>query len=256
MGGVGASCALSQAPQHVPKGVPAQQVLFIGVCALGDGGVDPVFESHHVFVAGGQDSRGDEDAAQVLDGLPGGQFVECLVGDGASGELTQHLGRGASVEPSAQRAWPLGRGQRPVEDFPVGRDGAGVVGEQFVQAPGDRAASAPPVVEPSGLAAAGATAPGVVGPGAQRAQRLVEGSAAQRSDLAAPGAADPPLLAREAPGLVGGLGDHARCGPPADRASQDGVRYALATERSVGCSNLDRSTSTALRRMFRGWRDR
>jgi hypothetical protein len=225
-------------------------VLFIGVCALGDGGVDPLFESHHVFVAGGQDSGGDEDAAQVLDCLPGGQFVECLVGDGASGELTQHLGRGASVEPSAQRGWPLGRGQRPVEDLPVGRDGAGVVGEQLVQAFRDGAASAPPVVEPSGLAAAGATAPGVVGPGAQRAQRLVDCSAAQRSDLAATSAADPPLLAREAPGCVGGLGDHARCGPPADRARQHGARYALATQRSVGCSNLDRSTSTALDACF------
>ena len=153
-------------------------------------------------------------------------------------------------------SWPLGRGQHPVEDFPVGRDGAGVVGEQVVQAPGDRAASAPPVVEPSGLAAAGATAPGVVGPGAQRAQRLVEGSAAQRSDLAAPGAADPALLARQAPGLVGGLGDHARCGPPADRARQDGVRYALATERSVGCANRRPVDVDRRRRMFRGWRDR
>ena len=108
----------------------------------------------------------------------------------------------------------------------------------------------PPVVEPSGLAAARAIAPGVVGPGAQRAQRLVECSAAQRSDLAAPGAAAPPLLAREAPGLVGGLGDHARCGPPADRARQHGVRDALATQRSVGCSNLHRSTSTALGACF------
>ena len=132
VGGVGASCTSSQAPQHVPKGVPAQQVLVIGVCSLGDGRVDPVFESHHVFVAGGQDSRGDEDAAQVLDCLPGGQLVECLVCDGASGELTQHLGRGASVEPRAERGWPLGGGQRAVEHFPVGRDGAGVVGEQFV----------------------------------------------------------------------------------------------------------------------------
>jgi hypothetical protein len=48
--------------------------LFIGVCSLGDGGVDPLFESHHVFVTGGQESRGDEDAAQVLDCLPGGQL--------------------------------------------------------------------------------------------------------------------------------------------------------------------------------------
>ena len=39
------------------------------------------------------------------------------------------------LEPSAERGWPLGRGQRPVEDLAVGRDGAGVVGEQFVQAP-------------------------------------------------------------------------------------------------------------------------
>ena len=77
VGGVGASCTLSQAPQHVPKGVAAQQVLFIGICSLGDGGVDPVFESHHVFVAGGQDFRGDQDAAQVLDCLAGGQLVEC-----------------------------------------------------------------------------------------------------------------------------------------------------------------------------------
>jgi hypothetical protein len=72
VGGVGASGPLSQAPQHVPQGVPSQQVLFLGVCSLGDGGIDPVFESHHLFVAGGQDSRGDEDAAQMLDGLPVG----------------------------------------------------------------------------------------------------------------------------------------------------------------------------------------
>ena len=78
-------------------------MLFLGVCSLGDGGIDPVFESHHLFVAGGQDFRGDEDAAQMLDGFPGGQLVECLVGDGASGELTQHLGRGASVETRAER---------------------------------------------------------------------------------------------------------------------------------------------------------
>ncbi len=119
-----------------------------------------------------------------------------------------------------------------------------------MQAFRDGAASAPPVVEASGLAAAGATAPGVVGPGAQRAQRLVDCSAAQRSDLAATSAADPPLLAREAPGLVGGLGDHARCGPPADRASQHGARYALATQRPVVGADGDRSTSTALDACF------
>lgn len=245
MGGVGAPYALSQAPQHVPKGVPAQQVLFIGVCSLGYGGVDPLFKPDHVFVARGQDSRGDEDAAQVFDGLAGGQLVECLVCDGASGEPAQHLWRGASVEPSAQRSWPLCRGQHPVEDFPVSGDGAGVVGEQFVEAPRDGAASAPPAVEPSGLGAAGATAPGVVGPGAQRAQWLVDCSAAQRSDLAATSVADPPLLAREAPGLAGGPGDYARRGPPADRAPHDGVRYALAAQRSVVGADGDRSTSTA-----------
>ena len=57
VGGVGVACALSQPAQQVPDGVAAQQVLFIGVGAFGDGGVDPVFESDHVLVAGGQDSR-------------------------------------------------------------------------------------------------------------------------------------------------------------------------------------------------------
>jgi hypothetical protein len=67
--------------------------------------------------------------------------------------------------------------------FPVGRDGGGVVGEQFVQAPGDGAESAPPVVDPPGCRS-WATAPGGVGRVAQRAQRLVEGS--RRAGAASP----------------------------------------------------------------------
>ena len=146
----------------------------------------------------------------------------------------------------ASISWPLGRGQCPVENFPVGRDGVGVVGEQVAQARRHGAASTSPAVDPSGLAATGAAAPDlVVGPGAQRAQRLVDCSAAQRSDRAAARAADPRLLARRAPRLAGHLRDNTGSGASADRAGQDGARYALAAERSVGCSNLYRSTPPA-----------
>ena len=53
--GDGASFLVARAGvgHHGPTGVSAQQMLFIGVSSLGDGGVDPLFESHHVFVAAG-----------------------------------------------------------------------------------------------------------------------------------------------------------------------------------------------------------
>ena len=212
VGGVGASCASAQPAQQVPDRVAVQQCCSSGSARSAMVAVDPAFESDHVLVAGGQGSRGDQDAAQVLDGLAGGQLVECLVGEGASGELTQDRGRGAFVEPALSVCGRSGRGQGPVEGLPVGRDGAGVVGEQFVQAPGDRAAGAPAGGGTVRVGRSRGRCARRVGPGAGRAERLVEGAAADRRDLAAAGAAGPPLLAGVAPGLAGGLGDHARCG--------------------------------------------
>ena len=250
MGGVGASCTLSQAPQHVPKGVPAQQVVFIGVCSLGDGGVDPVFESDHVFVAGGQDSRGDEDCRRCSIVFPvcSSSSVWCVMARPARSRSIW----GAELL-SSQRSACLAARSRPApeEDFPVGRDGAGVVGEQFVQAPRDGAASAPaPVVErrvgrSSGNCArrcrAGCTT-------STTARRL---SAAQRSDLAATSAADPPLLHAKHQGLSVAFETTHAAVRPADRARQAPERGThLPHSGPSSARTATRSTSTALDACF------
>jgi len=51
--------------QRVPEGVAVQQRALFGVGAVGEGCGDPVLESDQVFVAGGQRTGGDQDAAQV-----------------------------------------------------------------------------------------------------------------------------------------------------------------------------------------------
>ena len=194
----------------------------------------------------------------MLDGLAVGQFVECFVGDGASGELTQDRGRGASVEPSASVAGPLGRGQRPVEGLPVGRDGAGVVGEQFVQPLRDRAASAPPV---SGAGRVGRSR----GSCARTWSGRVQARTAARRGFRRGADATWPQPAQRAQRCLQAWHQgwpvaweitHGAVAA-ADRAGQD--LHAVGTLPHSGpsrCADADRAAATAVRRRFPGWPDR
>ncbi len=164
--------AVPQPPQQVPDGVAVQQVLLVGVGAVGDGAGDPPFEPDHVLVARRQDSGRDQDAAQVLDRLAGGQVVEDLVGEGALGDVTQDLGCGALGKPSGQGGGSFDRGEGVVERLAVRRNVPGIVCQQFVQPLLDVAPSTSSFVEPSPLSVGGATvAEDGVGAGAQRTQR-------------------------------------------------------------------------------------
>ena len=83
-------------------------VALLGVGAVGDGVGDPAFQPDHLLVAGRQRADRDQHAAQVLDRLAGGQFVERLVREHALAGLELAQDRGAALR-SSQAATVLGR---------------------------------------------------------------------------------------------------------------------------------------------------
>ena len=186
-------------------------------------------------------------AAQVLDGLAGGQLVEGAVGEcRCPGQLT----RGSPGRRScrARRPWcraapsRRGRGRGPA----ARADLAVLVAEQVTQPLLHRAAGAPAGMDAAGLPAVRAAAPEAgVGAGAGRAQRLGGGAAADRPGLAAARAPGPALLAGPAPWLAGGLGDHAGGVAPADRAGQDLPWHAVRAQRPAGSADADRPAAAA-----------
>jgi hypothetical protein len=72
--------ASPQAAKVVPDRVAVQDPTLSGVGAGPDRGGDPAFQGDEAFVAGRQGAGGDQDAAQVGEGLAGGELVEDLVG--------------------------------------------------------------------------------------------------------------------------------------------------------------------------------
>jgi hypothetical protein len=63
---------VAQPAQDVPGRVAVQDLLLLGVSPGGGGLRGPAFELDEVLVAGGQRSGGDQDAAQMVSGLPAG----------------------------------------------------------------------------------------------------------------------------------------------------------------------------------------
>ncbi len=183
----------------------------------------------------------------MFDRFAGGQLVENLVGERPAGvEAGQDRRRCASVEPVRHGRRAGRRREGLIEDLQLRADGAGGVGEQGAQPLINRAAGASAGPVPTGLPAAWAVAPELrVGTGAGRAERMIQGAAADRGDLAAAGAADPALLAGMTPRHAGGLGDHAGGVLPADAAAQDGVGQAARAERARRSSCADRASSVA-----------
>jgi hypothetical protein len=88
---------------------------------------DPSLEPGHVFITRRQDLGRDQDAAQVLDCLAGGQFVEGLVGDPLADETPQDLWGCAPAEPGRHRRGPLDCRESVIERSQFGLDVA-VVG--------------------------------------------------------------------------------------------------------------------------------
>jgi hypothetical protein len=60
---------MAKTPQHVPDRMGVQYLLVLRVGPRGDDLSGPSFELGEVFVAVGQGSSGDQDAAQVPEGL-------------------------------------------------------------------------------------------------------------------------------------------------------------------------------------------
>jgi hypothetical protein len=69
IGGGYAAVALPEPPQQVPGGVAVQEFFVVPACMPADGLADPALDPCELLVAGRQRSGGDQDGAQVLDGL-------------------------------------------------------------------------------------------------------------------------------------------------------------------------------------------
>lgn len=125
------------------------------------------FEADHLLVPLGQDFGGDEDAADVLDDLAFRELVQGLVGEGtaAGAEIGQNSGDDALGESAHPRASPFGAGQGVVEGLQLGGYGARVIGEELVEPLLETAGAWARSVQPFGLPAGGAWAPGHAGPG-------------------------------------------------------------------------------------------
>ena len=165
----------------MPDGVAMQELLLAGVGAFGDGPGDPVFQPRQLLIAWRQRPGGDQDRAQVPDGLGVGQVVECGVGERplACAKLTQDRGCRALVKPAHYRGGALVAGQVLIESLQFGPDLAAVVAEHVTQPLLQAAARAPAGVKLRGLTATRAAAPERgVGARACGAQGLVQGAAA------------------------------------------------------------------------------
>lgn len=75
------------------------------------------FETDHLLVPRGQGAAGDEDAADVLDDLAFGEFVQGFVGERAvaGAEVGQNGGDDAAGEPAQPGGGSFGAGQGVVE---------------------------------------------------------------------------------------------------------------------------------------------
>jgi hypothetical protein len=152
-----------------------------GVGVLADGLPDPALDPGELLVAGGQRPGGDQDGAQVLDGLSGRQPVELVVAERAraSGERGERRPRGVFPEPGQHGAGALGIRERVAQRLKSRADLAAGTGQERVQLEPEAAADACP---------AGKTAAGAAGrTGSPQVGVHVRAGAAQRR-LARPGA--------------------------------------------------------------------
>lgn len=218
VGGTSAAEPAAEPPDHVPDGVAVQQLLLAGVGAFADDTGDPVIQPGHLLIARRQRPYRDQDAAQVLDGLAGRQFVEDPVRELPGRIEAVQDGRGcALIKPGGHGAWPTRRVQGVIEGLQLRADLPVLVAEQVTQPLLHCAAAAPAGMDAPGLPAARAAAPEAgITAGASRAERLARGAAADPPGLTAASAPGPALLAGPAPGLAGGFGDHAGGVLPAD----------------------------------------
>jgi hypothetical protein len=248
VGGMRPGQPAAQAAHDVPDGVAVQQLALARVGAFGDGPGDPGLQPGQLLIAGRQGAGGNQDRAQVPQRLAVGQFVEGGVGKRslAGAELAQDRRGGAVAQPAQHGGGTLVAGQVVIKRLQTRPDRAVVAAEQATQLLAQLAGHAPSGGDAALLPATGAAAPEPrAGEGAGRAQRRVSGACADRRDRAAARAAGPALLACPAPGLAGGLGDHARAVLSADRAGQHFPGPAVLAQRPVGGAGADRPAPPA-----------
>ncbi len=177
-----------------------------------------------------------------------GQFVQGGMGERAlaGAELAQDRRGGALAQPAQYGGGTLVTCQVVIKRLQGRPDRAVVAAEQVTQPLAQLAGHAPSGGDAAVLSAARAAAPEPrAGEGAGRAQRRVSGAGADRRDRAAVRAAGPALLACPAPGLAGGLGDHARAVLSADRAGQHLPGPAVLAQRPVRSAGADRTAPPA-----------
>ncbi|MFE5668291.1 hypothetical protein ACFQ7W_30730 [Streptomyces niveus] len=102
------------------------------------------FETDHLLIPPGQGAAGDEDAADVLDDLAFGEFVQGFVSEETApgAEVGQDGGDDAAREPAQRGGGSFGAGQGLMEGLKLRGYGARVVGEEFVEPLLERAARA------------------------------------------------------------------------------------------------------------------
>ena len=116
----------------VPDRVAVQDPPLAGILPGADGGGDPAFESGQPLVAVGQRADGDQDAAQVGEGLARGQLVEDLVSQPAAvaAEAGKKVADLRPRHPGQGGVGPLDSADGLVERGQVAADGARLVTEE------------------------------------------------------------------------------------------------------------------------------
>ena len=230
VGGAGSAQSLPQPPQVMPDRVPVQDSSLVRVCPGGEGRGGPALQFHEPFVALGQGTGGDQDAAQVVECLARRQLVKDLVGQmaGVPADLGEDLPDLGAVQPGHGHVGPLGPGESLVKRGEVGADPGGLVTDEAAYPLVQGAALAGTRAEQPGRLADGAAIPEArVGVEALRAQRRVAGAAPHRRNDQAVAAPGPPGLTPVAPRLAGGPGDLTLHRPVADSAGQHGPVTAV-----------------------------
>ena len=105
----------------MPARITADQLLLVGVGPGRDRLGNPRFELDEVLIADGQCASGDKDSPEMGERLARGEIVECGVGEGgATGDLAEHYGNGASGDPVQRGRWTVELSERPTERLELG----------------------------------------------------------------------------------------------------------------------------------------
>ena len=194
-----------------------QQFFVFRVGVLADSLADPALDAGELLVAGGQRTGGHQDGAQVLDGFAGRQVIQRGVAERAPpvGELGEHRPYGGVLEPVQHGGGPSGAGQGVVQHPQLRADLPAGAGEELTELAAQLAAAADPGQQPLAGAAGRAGLPEtLIRDRAAGAQRRLAGAGPDGGQLTAARAFRLPAGTRAAPRLPGGLGHHARDGPP------------------------------------------